>query len=98
MKKKRKYRKKTTKLKSGTIYSIFALGFLAVGILGVISFSRSGQGMSIVNNKMDEYVGALKYLASFAAIFMGFFFLRFKAFISRAHVLLGCLLSFISLL
>ena len=98
MKKKRKYRKKSTKLKSGTIYSIFALGFLALGILGFLSFSRSGQEMTMVNSKIEEYFGALKYLAPFAAIFIGFFFFRFKLFISRAHVMLGFLLIFISLL
>jgi S-DNA-T family DNA segregation ATPase FtsK/SpoIIIE len=91
-------RKVKLKLKSGTIYTIFALGMFAIGILLLLSFSQSGESMIMINNLLLQNFGWGSWLVSFVVFFFGFFLLRLKMFLSRANVAIGFSLFFISII
>jgi len=91
-------RKVKFKLKSGTIYTIFALGVFAVGFLSLLSFSQSGDSMMLINSILTQNFGWGAMLAPFILFFFGFLLLRMKMFLSRPNVTIGFLLFFISLI
>lgn len=86
------------KLKSGTIYTIFALGVFAVGLLSLLSFSQSGDSMILINSILTQNFGWGALLAPFILFFFGFLLLRMKMFLSRPNVTIGFLLFFISII
>ncbi|MBP9719272.1 MAG: DNA translocase FtsK [Candidatus Levybacteria bacterium] len=90
-------RKAKFKLKSGTIYTIFALGLFAVGIMLLLSFSQSGESMIIINALLLQNFGWGAYIFPFVIFFFAFFLLHLKMFLSRANVAIGFLLFFISI-
>lgn len=91
-------RKVKLKLKSGTIYTIFALGVFAVGLLSLLSFSQSGDSMILINSILTQNFGWGALLAPFILFFFGFLLLRMKMFLSRPNVTIGFLLFFISII
>ena len=86
------------KLKKETIYSIFAFGLLLSGLLFLLSFSKSGDSLILVNSELEKYFGLLSILFPILLIFFGFLFLRLKMFISKPNVAIGFLLFFVSAL
>lgn len=90
-------RKVKFKLKSGTIYTIFALGLFAVGIMTLLSFSESGESMIMIHSLLIQNFGWGAYLLPFVIFFFAFFLLRLKMFLSRPNVAIGFLLFFISI-
>ncbi len=85
------------KLKKGTIYSIFAFGFIVAGIILLLSFTKNGNAFIFINNLLDRYFGSVAFLFPFVLIFFGFLFLKLKLFLSGINVSLGFLLLFLSL-
>jgi len=97
--KKRHYRSRRfkLKLKKGTVYSIFSFGLILVGLMSLLSFTKSGSTFVIINNSLETHFGKASYLVPFIFIFFGFLFLRLKIFLSRLNVSIGFLLFFVSL-
>lgn len=96
----RHYRKRKfkLKLKNETVYSIFSFGLILAGIILGLSFSGSGGGsLASVNEILKSYFGAASYLFPLTLILFGFLFLRLKLFLSRPHVALGFIITFIAL-
>jgi DNA segregation ATPase FtsK/SpoIIIE, S-DNA-T family len=85
------------KLKKGTVYSIFAFGFIIVGILLLLSFSKNGSSFVALNELMRQYFGETAFFFPFVLIFFGFLFLKLRMFLSGLNVSLGFLLFFLSL-
>ena len=85
------------KLKKGTIYSIFAFGFIVAGLILLLSFTKNGSSFLFINNLLDRYFGNNSYLFPFVLIFFGFLFLKLKLFLSGINVSIGFLLFFLSL-
>src|SRR3989338_2385972 len=50
------------KLKKGTIYSIFAFGFIVVGIILLLSFTKNGNSFLMINNLLGRYFGSVAIL------------------------------------
>jgi len=99
MPRRKHYRKSKIKfkLKKGTVYSIFAFGFIVVGLILLLSFSRNGASFIFINDLLDKYFGSVAVLFPFILIFFGFLFFRLKMFLSGVNVSLGFLLFFLSL-
>lgn len=95
----RHYRKRKfkLKLKNETVYSIFSFGLILAGIILGLSFAGSGGSLSSVNEILKSYFGAASYLFPLTLILFGFLFLRLKLFLSRPHVALGFIITFIAL-
>lgn len=94
----RKRRKKIkVKLRKETVYTLFSLGFFVIGLLGLLSFTKSGQVFIVVNSLLVHYFGTLRFLFPFVFLFFGMFFLRLKMFFSKPHVAIGYSISFVSL-
>lgn len=85
------------KLRSQTIYTIFSLGLIVIGVLLFLSFTRSGQTFALLNDILLQSFGWLSILAPICIILFGFFFLKLKFALSRPHVAIGFLLAYICL-
>ncbi|MDE2026486.1 MAG: DNA translocase FtsK, partial [Patescibacteria group bacterium] len=94
----RRRRKLKLKLKKETVYSIFALGCIAGGALQLLSFTQSGNALIAIYNALNQTLGNLAFIAPFATILLGFFFLRLKMVLSKPHVTIGFFLSYFCLL
>lgn len=90
-------RRKKVQLRKETIYTLFALGFVVVGILQLLSFSKQGDVLITVQQILEQNFSTMQYLFPFVFIFVGFLFFRFKFFLSRPHVTIGYILAFFSL-
>ena len=99
-KKRRTYRKKGMKLKlrDKTIYSIFSFGVIIFGLLLYLSYTRSGEVLVLLNDKLTQYFGSASFILPLAIILLGFMFLGLKSFISRPNVALGYLLAALSVM
>jgi S-DNA-T family DNA segregation ATPase FtsK/SpoIIIE len=98
--KRRSSRKKgmKLKLKSTTVYTIFALGLFGAAGIVLLSFVQSGDSASQIKTQLDERFGWAAILFPFVLLFFGFLLLHLKKFyLSRLNVSLGFLLFFISL-
>jgi len=95
---KRRSRRGKSQPTKGTVYGIFALGFLSAGGLGIASFFLHSDIFLKINEWQKTNFGSLAYLAPIGAILMGFLFLRLQIFLSRAHVIIGFLLAYVSAL
>lgn len=90
-------RKGKFKLKSGTIYTIFALGLFAAGLLCLLSFSQSGDSMILINAILTENFGWGALLFPFVIFFFGLFLLQMKMYLSRINVSIGFFVFFLSI-
>ncbi len=93
----RRRNKLKLKLKKGTVYSIFAFGFIVAGLILLLSFTRNGSSFIFINNFLEKYFGSVSFFFPFVLIFFGFLFLKLKIFLSGINVSLGFLLFFLSL-
>lgn len=85
------------KLKKGTIYSIFAFGFILAGIILLLSFTKNGSSFVFVNDLLQKYFGSTSFLFPFVLISFGFLFLKLRVFLSSMNTSIGFLLFFVSL-
>ncbi len=90
-------RRKKVQLRKETIYTLFALGLVVVGILQFLSFSRQGDVLMTVQQMLEQNFSSMQYLFPFVFIFIGFLFFRFKFFLSKPHVTIGYIITFFSL-
>jgi len=99
MPRRKHYRKSKIKfkLKKGTVYSIFAFGFIVLGLILLMSFSRNGTSFIMINDLLNKYFGDTAVLFPFILIFLGFLFFKLKMFLSGINVSLGYILFFLSL-
>ena len=99
MPRRKRYRRHRFKLrlKTSTIYSIFAFGLIVAGLILLLSFTKNGTSFVFINNLLDRYFGATAFLFPFILIFFGFLFLKLKLFLSGINVSIGFLLFFLSL-
>jgi len=98
MPRRKHYRKKRVKLKlkKGTVYSIFAFGFIVTGIILLLSFTKNGNSFVLMNSLLEKYFGSSAFLFPFTLVFFGFLFLKLRMFLSGINLSLGFLLFFIS--
>ncbi len=85
------------KLRKNTVYSIFSFGFIALGIILLLSFTKNGSTFVLLNSLQDRYFGNAALFFPFVLIFFGFLFLRLRLFLSKANISIGFLLFFMSL-
>lgn len=85
------------KLKKETIYTLFAFGCFLVGILLILSFSKSEGAFVQINSLLETYFGWTAFLFPFVLILFGFMLFRLKVFFSRPNIAIGFLLFFITL-
>ena len=85
------------KLKKGTVYSIFAFGFIVLGLILLLSFTKNGASFVFMNSLLERYFGSVSFLFPFVLIFFGFLFLKLRMFLSGLNVSLGFLLFFVSI-
>jgi S-DNA-T family DNA segregation ATPase FtsK/SpoIIIE len=84
-------------LKKETVYTLFALGFLVSSVFVGLSFVRSGDVFILTNDVLRLELGNMMYLLPLLLFFFGMTSLRWKFFLSRAHLSIGYLLAFFSL-
>jgi DNA segregation ATPase FtsK/SpoIIIE, S-DNA-T family len=98
-KKKPARRKKSKlKLKKTTLYSLFGLGFFFASAFLLLSFTKSGSSMIVINALLERNFGSLAFLFPFVLFFFGFLLMRTKMYLSKPHVAVGFLLFFFSLI
>lgn len=85
------------KLKTETIYTIFAFGLLAASLLIFLSFSKRGESFALINTLLIKMFGWNSILVPLVFLLFGFLFLRLKLFLSRPNIAIGFLLFFIAL-
>ncbi len=82
------------KLRKKTIYSIFAFGQIAAGILLFISFIGTGTSFEFINSALRQYFGPLSFFLPIVLILFGFLFFKLKFTLSRPNVSFGFLIIF----
>jgi len=97
MARRKHYRKRKLKfkLKKSTVYSIFSFGLILLGLISLLSFTKSQSSFILINNTLKKYFGFVSFLFPLLLILIGFLFLRLKFFLSRANVSIGFILFFI---
>lgn len=86
------------KLKSSTVYTIFALGLFSAAVILFLSFIQGDTGSSF-NTKLRDSFGGAAILVPLSLVFLGFLLLRLKKFyLSQVNVSIGFMLFFISIL
>ncbi|MBI2028115.1 MAG: DNA translocase FtsK [Candidatus Levybacteria bacterium] len=96
----RRYRHRSKfkfKLKKGTVYSIFSFGFIVLGIILLLSFTKNGNNFILINSLLERNFGNTALFFPFVLIFFGFLFLRLRIFLSKANISIGFLVFFLSL-
>ncbi len=86
------------RLKKGTVYSIVELLMISIAVLLVISFSRQGKLLIIVNDWLMNYFSWTSIFLPFIFLVMGLLFSRFKTPVSQPNVVVGSILFFISIM
>ncbi len=100
MRRRKRYRRRNkirVKLKKGTVYSIFAFGFIITGLILLLSFTKNGNSFVFMNSLLERYFGKVAFFFPFVLIFFGFLFFKLKFFLSGLNVSLGFLLFFLSI-
>lgn len=86
------------KIKSQTVYTIFAILLLSAAAIIAISFFQSGTALDKVNSFITGKFGWGEYLLPFVLISLSFLFIKIKSKFTKPNVSLGLLLSYICLL
>lgn len=82
------------KLRKKTIYTIFAFGQIAAGLLLFLSFFGSGTSFDFINTFIRQYFGPFSFFLPIVLILFGFLFFRLKFALSRPNVVFGYLILF----
>jgi S-DNA-T family DNA segregation ATPase FtsK/SpoIIIE len=89
--------KSSMPLKPETIKSIFQIGLFALAGLILVSFSRQGSVLVLVNDYLVSYIGWSSILLPFILISLGFLISKIKFPLGQANVSIGSMLFFISI-
>lgn len=85
------------KLKTKTIYTLFAIGLMISGVFLFLSFTGSGSTLNYINQLIREYLGAMSFFLGILLILFGFLFLNIKKFaLSKPNVSIGFLILYFS--
>lgn len=82
------------KLKRETIYSLTSLGFLGLGGLVILSFTRQGVIFLRLNDLLDFYFGLLAIFVPFLLIVAGLMLTQLKWKITRPNIFIGSIIAF----
>jgi S-DNA-T family DNA segregation ATPase FtsK/SpoIIIE len=82
------------KLKTKTVYTIFALGQIVAGLLLFLSFTNSGDTFIYINTFIREYFGPFSFFLGFVLILFGFLFFKTKLALSKPNVAIGFLILY----
>lgn len=82
------------KLKTKTVYTIFAFGQIVAGLLLLLSFSNSGDTFIYINTFIRQYFGPFSFFLGFVLILFGFLFFKTKFALSRPNVAIGFLILY----
>ncbi len=99
-KKKRRLKSKKSmrlKLKPATIYSIIQISFFSLAGLIVVSFTRQGLILEMINDFVLNIFSWTAIFLPFIFLSSGFLVSKSKHFLSQPNVLVGSILSFFSL-
>ncbi|MBI4059007.1 DNA translocase FtsK [Candidatus Microgenomates bacterium] len=83
------------RIKKQTVYSIAQITFLILAVLVIVSFSRQGMWLALLNDLLFQMVGWATFLLPFLLIVTGFLFSRFKTPLNSPNVFVGFLLFFV---
>lgn len=100
MPRRRSYRKKRAfklKLKTQTVYTIFAFMLFAFGLVSFLSFTKNGESFVVINQWLEESFGWTFFLFPLCVILFAFLFSGIKVFLSKLNVSIGFLIFFLSL-
>ncbi len=86
------------KLRKTTVYSIVELLMVSVSVLLIISFSRQGRLLIIVNDWLMSYFSWTSVFLPFIFLVMGLLFSRFKTPMTQPNVIVGSILFLISVM
>jgi S-DNA-T family DNA segregation ATPase FtsK/SpoIIIE len=85
------------KLKTNTVYTLFAIGFFLLTGLLFMSYLRNGDSSEKINQMLRDKFGGAAFLFPFVPFFFAFLFLHLKKFfLSKLNVAFGYLVFFIS--
>jgi len=85
------------KLKTNTVYTLFAIGFFLLTALLFMSYLRNGESSEKINLLLRDKFGGAAFLFPFVPFFFAFLFLHLKKFfLSKLNVAFGYLVFFIS--
>lgn len=94
----RRGRKSSTKIKSQTLYTLFALMLFAASGLVFISFGQKGELLTKLYQIIYDYVGAGIYLVPINLITLGFLIIGSKTFLSKPNLTIGMGIATVSLI
>lgn len=86
------------RIKSQTVYTIFAILFLSTSALTAISFFQSGTILTRINSVISDKLGWGAILLPIVLIGLSFLFIKIRSKFTKPNVSLGLLLSYICLL
>ena len=100
MAKRRKYKKRSSgvKLKKNTIYTLFALGSIGLGLAMIVSYTRGNEFLTMINLYLVGYFGWVSFTIPILVVLFGLMITGIKASFARANVFLGFLLTSVSLM
>ncbi len=85
------------KLKTNTVYTLFAIGFFLLTGLLFMSYLQNGESSQKINQMLRDKFGGAAFLFPFVPFFFAFLFLHLKKFfLSKINVAFGYLVFFIS--
>lgn len=85
------------KLKTNTVYTLFAIGFFLLTGLLFMSYLQNGESSQKINQMLRDKFGGAAFLFPFVPFFFAFLFLHLKKFfLSKLNVAFGYLVFFIS--
>lgn len=87
------------KLKTNTVYTLFAIGFFLLTGLLFMSYLQNGESSQKINQMLRDKFGGAAFLFPFVPFFFAFLFLHLKKFfLSKMNVAFGYLVFFISVI
>jgi len=99
--KKRKYKKRSKvglKLKNDTIYTLFAITLIFLGIALFFSYTQNGAALTKANEYLVGYFGVFSFLIPINFILIGLLMSKIKSKITSPNVVFGFLVFSISVL
>lgn len=97
----RRYRRRSIfklKLKKETVYTLFSLALIIFSALSLLSFTRNGLFLVKLNNALLKNFGWGALFFPISTLLIGLFFARLKLSLARPNVVVGFILTLLSLM
>lgn len=99
MPRKRKYRKRSSnKIKKNSVYRLVAFIFFASGFVSLLSFAKSGESFTEINNLLTQNFGFFSFLVPVNLLIFSLVIFGMKNKLTKIHVWLGLVVSTVGLL